>query len=99
MIVLKATQDKVLSVLQSVTDIVKRRHTLAILANTILRIQQDSDRVCPDTLVSTSAIVHVELIAKSKLLVGWLRPMTKAEEKRQRWGNRHLCRHRRVFDG
>jgi len=33
MIVLKATQDKVLSVLQSVAGIVERRHTLPILAN------------------------------------------------------------------
>lgn len=37
MIVLKATQDKVLSVLQSVTGIVERRHTLPILANVLLR--------------------------------------------------------------
>ena len=33
MIVLKATQDKVLSVLQSVAGIVERRHTLPVLAN------------------------------------------------------------------
>lgn len=33
MIVLKCTQDKVLSVLQSVAGIVERRHTLPILAN------------------------------------------------------------------
>jgi DNA polymerase-3 subunit beta len=37
MIVLKATQDKVLSVLQSVSGIVERRHTLPILANILLR--------------------------------------------------------------
>jgi DNA polymerase-3 subunit beta len=37
MIVLKATQDKVLSVLQSVAGIVERRHTLPILANVMLR--------------------------------------------------------------
>jgi DNA polymerase-3 subunit beta len=37
MIVLKATQDKVLSVLQSVSGIVERRHTLPILANVLLR--------------------------------------------------------------
>ena len=35
MIVLKATQDKVLSVLQSVAGIVERRHTLPILANAV----------------------------------------------------------------
>lgn len=37
MIVLKATQDKVLSVLQSVAGIVERRHTLPILANVMIR--------------------------------------------------------------
>jgi DNA polymerase-3 subunit beta len=37
MIVLKATQDKVLSVLQSVAGIVERRHTLPILANVLMR--------------------------------------------------------------
>ena len=37
MIVLKATQDKVLSLLQSVAGIVERRHTLPILANVLLR--------------------------------------------------------------
>ncbi len=37
MIVLKAPQDKVLSVLQSVCGIVERRHTLPILANVLIR--------------------------------------------------------------
>ncbi len=37
MIVLKATQDKVLSTLQSVAGIVERRHTLPILANVLIR--------------------------------------------------------------
>jgi len=37
MIVLKSTQDKVLSVLQSVSGIVERRHTLPILANVLIR--------------------------------------------------------------
>ncbi|MFM2036581.1 MAG: hypothetical protein RL459_1846 [Pseudomonadota bacterium] len=37
MIVLKATQDKVLSVLQAVSGIVERRSTLPILANVMLR--------------------------------------------------------------
>jgi DNA polymerase-3 subunit beta len=37
MIVLKATQDKVLSVLQSVAGIVERRQTLPILANVLIR--------------------------------------------------------------
>lgn len=37
MIVLKDTQEKVLSVLQSVAGIVERRHTLPILANVLIR--------------------------------------------------------------
>jgi len=37
MIVLKAPQDKLLAVLQSVSGIVERRHTLPILANVLLR--------------------------------------------------------------
>ena len=37
MIVLKTTQDKVLSVLQAVAGIVERRHTLPILANVLIR--------------------------------------------------------------
>lgn len=37
MIVLKATQDKVLSVLQAVAGIVERRHTLPVLANVLIR--------------------------------------------------------------
>src|SRR3569832_229601 len=37
MIVLKATQDKVLSVLQSVAGIAERRHTVPILANVLIR--------------------------------------------------------------
>ena len=37
MIVLKATQDKVLAVLQSLAGVVERRHTLPILANVLIR--------------------------------------------------------------
>ncbi len=37
MIVLKATQDKVLLVLQSIAGIVERRHTMPILANVLIR--------------------------------------------------------------
>ena len=37
MIVMKTTQDRVLSVLQSVSGIVERRHTLPILANVLVR--------------------------------------------------------------
>ncbi len=39
MIVLKATQDKVLAALQAVSGIVERRHTLPILANVLIRKQ------------------------------------------------------------
>ena len=42
MIVLKATQEKVLSVLQSVSGIVERRHTLPILANVLIRKTADA---------------------------------------------------------
>ena len=41
MIVLKTTQDKLLAVLQSVSGIVERRHTLPVLANVLIR-KQDS---------------------------------------------------------
>ena len=37
MIVMKTTQDKILSVLQAVSGIVERRHTLPILANVLIR--------------------------------------------------------------
>jgi DNA polymerase III subunit beta len=37
MIVFKATQDKVLALLQSVSGIVERRHTLPVLANVLIR--------------------------------------------------------------
>ena len=37
MIILKATQEKLLAVLQSVAGIVERRHTLPILANVLIR--------------------------------------------------------------
>ncbi|MGB3070708.1 MAG: DNA polymerase III subunit beta [Ottowia sp.] len=39
MIVLKTTQDKLLAVLQSVSGIVERRHTLPVLANVLIRKQ------------------------------------------------------------
>ncbi|SHF79255.1 DNA polymerase-3 subunit beta [Lampropedia hyalina DSM 16112] len=42
MIVFKAPQDKIISVLQSVAGIVERRHTLPILANVLLRKQGDT---------------------------------------------------------
>ena len=40
MIVLKATQDKVLAVLQSVAGIVERRHTLPILATVLHAVRK-----------------------------------------------------------
>ena len=42
MIVFKAPQDKIISVLQSVAGIVERRHTLPILANVLLRKQGET---------------------------------------------------------
>jgi DNA polymerase-3 subunit beta len=50
MIVLKATQDKFLSVLQSVAGIVERRHTLPILANVLLRKTGDSLQITTSDL-------------------------------------------------
>lgn len=51
MIVLKATQDKVLAVLQSVAGIVERRHTLPILVNVLIRRTPQFDvmelEMCP----------------------------------------------------
>lgn len=59
MIVLKATQDKVLSVLQSVAGIVERRHTLPILANVLVRRTGNVLRVeaadLPDEFVLVSS--------------------------------------------
>jgi DNA polymerase-3 subunit beta len=40
MIVLKTSQDKILSILQSVAGIVERRHTLPIMANVLIRKQE-----------------------------------------------------------
>ncbi len=59
MIVLKATQDKVIAVLQSVAGIVERRHTLPILANVLIRrspsnpLQLD---ICP--LAREASVCH-----------------------------------------
>lgn len=49
MIVLKATQEKVLSVLQSVAGIVERRHTLPIFASVVIGTSTSYDtnsRIC-----------------------------------------------------
>src|SRR3954463_11688836 len=50
MIVLKATQEKVLGVLQSVSGIVERRHTLPILANVLIRKTGGSGQVTTSDL-------------------------------------------------
>ncbi len=60
MIVLKATQDKVLSVLQSVAGIVERRHTLPILANVL--IQKTGD-----TLQLTSSDLEIQIRTAAEL--------------------------------
>ena len=56
MIVLKATQDKVLAVLQSVAGIVERRHTLPILANVLIRRQQEVSNACSAKTTSQSIL-------------------------------------------
>ena len=58
MIVLKATQDKVLAALQSVAGIVERRHTLPILANVLIqsrhsRCVHDSGQAQTHSLLDT----------------------------------------------
>jgi DNA polymerase-3 subunit beta len=50
MIVLKATQDKLLSVLQSVAGIVERRHTLPILANFLIKKTANSLQITTSDL-------------------------------------------------
>ena len=60
MIVLKATQEKFLSVLQSVSGIVERRHTLPILANVLLR------KTGPDVQLTTSDL-EIQIRAGAEL--------------------------------
>ncbi len=50
MIVIKATQDKVLSVFQAVSGIVERRHTLPILANVLIQKTSGSVQVTTSDL-------------------------------------------------
>ncbi len=50
MIVLKATQERVLSVLQAVCGIVERRHTLPILANVLIRKTGDQVQITTSDL-------------------------------------------------
>jgi DNA polymerase-3 subunit beta len=60
MIVLKATQDKVLAVLQSVSGIVERRHTLPILANVLIRKTGSS-------LQLTTSDLEIQIRTKAEL--------------------------------
>ena len=63
MIVLKATQEKVLSVLQSVAGIVERRHTLPILANVLLRKSGVIDSGQKNSPVANCLIFFHQLLA------------------------------------
>jgi DNA polymerase-3 subunit beta len=60
MIVLKATQERVLSVLQSVSGIVERRHTLPILANVLIR-------KTGSTLQFTTSDLEIQIRTESEL--------------------------------
>ena len=60
MIVLKATQDKVLAALQSVAGIVERRHTLPILANVLIR-------KTGDTVQLTTSDLEIQIRTHAKL--------------------------------
>jgi DNA polymerase-3 subunit beta len=60
MIVLKATQERVLSVLQSVSGIVERRHTLPILANVLIR-------KTGGTLQFTTSDLEIQIRTQSEL--------------------------------
>lgn len=61
MIVLKATQDKVLSALQSVAGIVERRHTLPILANVLIRKTGDALQLTTSDLeIQIRTVVNLE---------------------------------------
>ena len=56
MIVLKCTQDKVLRALQSVAEIVERRHTLPILANVLLSKSEMGDSACVNAPVQRAVL-------------------------------------------
>lgn len=63
MILLKATQEKVLSVLQSVAGIVERRHTLPILASVMTRtptFYEPNSRVSAVVLCAPRKRVHTK---------------------------------------
>lgn len=77
MIVLKATQDKVLAVLQSVAGIVERRHTLPILANVLIRRTPHFDvmelEMCP-------AAVEVPARHSAEVFTLFSRPAAKLKQ-------------------
>ena len=56
MIVLKATQEKVLAILQSVAGIVERRHTLPLLANCLISGRNGTFQEADPVL--TPALLH-----------------------------------------
>lgn len=77
MIVLKATQEKVLAVLQSVAGIVERRHTLPILANVLIRRTAHFDfmelEMCPTA-------VEVPARHSAEVFTLFSRPMVKLKQ-------------------
>jgi hypothetical protein len=62
MIVLKATQDKVLAALQSVAGIVERRHTLPVLANVLTRNLTAGPRFAADPAAQNSRVHDARVI-------------------------------------
>jgi len=60
MIVLKTSQDKILSILQSVAGIVERRHTLPIMANVLIRKQEGH-------LQFTTSDLEIQIRTKAEL--------------------------------
>ena len=65
MIVLKATQEKVLAVLQSVAGIVERRHTLPILANVLIRKTGNAVQVTTSDLeIQIRTTAEMDILAR-----------------------------------
>lgn len=71
MIVLKAPQDMVLGVLQSIAGIVDRRHTLPIRANVLLRKTNASVLEQAVSLASSHFCVSRQLSVRVASLVGF----------------------------